>query len=615
MPVRLDPSIQTPSHRRHAFYKRVGVFAGFAALLIVLAANVIVVRRQLGVQVGNQASVNQAQQVLLEMEKAASILKDAETGQRGYLYTGDPQYLEPYNLAITQVETHLASLESLTAGNPRQFAHVLELHSLARTKLAELAETISLFRSGRPDEARALVRTNRGRATMDSIRGLINQMEVEESSLGASRTAAYLQSVQLTIFLIYLPTLVAALGLALLAYYILREMHQREMYLHEIHRREEWYRTTLTSIGDAVIATDEHGKVTFLNPEAEALTGISLALARGMDITEIFPVFNELTHMPAENPVRRVMEAGQTVALANHSVLMRSDGTNIPIEDSAAPIRDDHGNLVGVVLVFRDVSHERKSLEILRRTEKLAAAARLSASIAHEINNPLEAVCNLIYLAKLSPDVPASIVQTLYHAELELERVAHITRQSLGFYRESSAPVLIQIPALIESVLTLYSNKLTRKNIRVERHIGDCPPILGVTGELKQVVSNLIANAADAVGHDGIILIETHYDEGPGGGVAHLVIADNGPGIAAEDIDRLFEPFFTTKKDVGTGLGLWVSKEIVERHSGTIQVQPQHEGLGGAAFTIVLPCNPDLAAGATDAAAGTNGSAAAGVRK
>jgi signal transduction histidine kinase len=247
------------------------------------------------------------------------------------------------------------------------------------------------------------------------------------------------------------------------------------------------------------------------------------------------------------------------------------------------------------VLVFRDVTNERKSQELLRKSEKLAAAARLSATVAHEINNPLEAVGNLIYIAKVSPGVSPDIVQHLILAEQELDRVAHITRQTLGFYRESNEPGPIDIPGLIEQVLRLYSNKLDSKNIRVESEFGESPPMIGVAGELKQVVSNLVSNAVDAVSSDGTIRISLKRSENGNGGGVQFLIEDDGPGISPENLDRIFEPFFTTKKDVGTGLGLWVTREIVERHGGTINVNARHgkEGPSGAAFVVSLPCIPD----------------------
>jgi signal transduction histidine kinase len=248
-----------------------------------------------------------------------------------------------------------------------------------------------------------------------------------------------------------------------------------------------------------------------------------------------------------------------------------------------------------VVLVFRDVTNERKTQDLLRKSEKLAAAARLSATVAHEINNPLEAVGNLIYLAKGSPGASPEIVKSLSIAEQELERVAHITRQTLGFYRESNEAQRVELQPLIESVLRLYSNKLSSKNIRVEQDFSQCPPMLGVPGELKQVISNLVSNAVDAVSSNGSIRLRTQGVENHNGGRIQLVIEDDGPGIAPENRARIFEPFFTTKKEIGTGLGLWVTKEIIERHGGTITVSsPNGNGpTPGATFVIDLPCNPD----------------------
>jgi PAS domain S-box-containing protein len=601
MPVSRGRSTEIQSHTQHARTKRAGVISGFVLLLIVLAANAFIVRRQLGVQVKDQSQVMHTRQVLFELEKTESILKDAETGQRGYLYTGDPAYLEPYNEAVGEEDAHLTNLAQLTAGNPRQQARISSLRALAKAKLAELAQTVSLQQSGRPNQAKQLVATNSGKAVMDKIRGLIDEMEAEETSLESAQFDAYRNSIERTAISIYLPTLLAIAGLILLAYYILREIALRESHLREIRKKEEWYRVTLTSIGDAVIATDPRGKVTFMNSVAETLTGTALAEDVGKDIFEVFPIFNELTRQPVENPVERVIEAGRVVALANHTVLKRRDGVLVPIEDSAAPIWDDRGALVGVVLVFRDVSTERKSLEILRKTEKLATAARLSASVAHEINNPLEAVVNLVYLAKASPEAAPSVVEALDLAEQELDRVAHITRRTLGFYRESKVPELVDIKSLIESVLRIYSNKLKNKNIVVERSFQECPPVFGVTGELKQVMANLISNAADAVDRGGTIRIETWCPEAPQEKTVHVSITDDGPGIAAEYLDRIFEPFFTTKKDVGTGLGLWVTKEIVERHGGRIEVDARSDGSSGAAFSILLPCEAAVADGSVAA--------------
>jgi PAS domain S-box-containing protein len=573
-------------------HKRFSVITGFAILLILLLANAVVTQRQLGVQVTSQNWLTRTRQIRYELSQTESLLKDAETGQRGFLLTGDPKYLTPYNVAVTQIEPHLQHLTTLTADSSAEQAHIPELRRLANEKLAELAQTIALFRSGKPGEAKALVLSDTGLRIMDDIRKQISAMEEQEGSLQAAQSAVYQKSVRETTTSIYLATAIAAMGLIVLAYFILNEMSLRERHARQLLEREEWFRVTLTSLGDAVIATDQRGHVTFLNPIAEELTGRSLVNSNGKHIHDVFPIFNESTHRPVENPVKKVMELGIVIGLANHTVLQHADGTMIPIEDSAAPIRDLSGNLIGVVLVFRDATHERKSQEILRKTEKLAAAARLSATVAHEINNPLESVGNLIYLVKGTPNLPDEAAQQLLMAEQELERVSHITRQTLGFYRESNEPGHVEIPALIESVLKLYSNKFRTKNITLTRDFGECPPIQGLAGELKQAMSNLISNAADAVNENGTIRVNLQCLENHDGKVVQVTIEDNGAGISAAHIDKIFEPFFTTKKDVGTGLGLWVTREIIQRHGGTIQVRSGNQnGVQGSVFSIILPCS------------------------
>jgi PAS domain S-box-containing protein len=485
----------------------------------------------------------------------------------------------------------------MSADNPQQQASIIELRALEQVKMSEISQTIALYRAGNANDARAMVLSNYGLLTMERFRRVIDQVERQEASQEAARNAQYQKTVRESIASIYLASLLATVGLVTLAYYILREMSLREKHAQEIREREEWFRTTLTSIGDAVIVTDAEGNVSFLNPVAEMLTGRDLLVAKGLDITEVFPIFNEITGAATENPVKRVMKEGQVVGLANHTALRHADGYMIPIEDSAAPIRDDRGGLIGVVLVFRDVTHERKAQDLLRKTEKLAAAARLSATVAHEINNPLEAVANLVFLAKASPGATPDIVEHLGVAEQELERVAHITRQTLGFYRESHEPESVDIPGLIDSVLRLYSNKIASKAIRVERDFAECPAMVAVAGELKQVFANVLSNAIDAVDSGGTIRINLKAPEGIARAGIRLVVEDDGPGVPAEHLDRIFEPFFTTKKDVGTGLGLWVTREIVERHGGTIRVSPP-DGNGrrrGAAFEISLPCNAQLA--------------------
>ncbi len=571
--------------------QRFGVVTAFTLLALLLIGNTLVTRRQLAVQADRQRWLVHTRLVRYEIQQTLALIEDAEAGQRGYLYTGEPKYLEPYNRATEQIDEQLRQLSDLTADDPAQIDSAATVRTLVHEKLQELASTISLYRAGKSEEARRLVLSGHGLETMSSLHSVLSRMEKEEENVEDAQSVAYERSVQRTVDSIYLATGIAILGLAIVAHFILRQRRMRERYTRQLRAREEWFRVTLQSIGDGVIATDETGKVTFLNPIATALTGVPLEDALQRDIREVFPIFNEHSGAIAENPVQRVMSLGVIVGLANHTVLRHKSGRLTPIEDSAAPIRDDRNKIIGVVLVFRDAALERKSQELMRRAEKLAAAARLSATVAHEINNPLEAVINLVFLAKTLPSASPAVIEKLDLAEQELDRVSHIARQTLGFYRESSVPARTEIRPLIDSVLNIYTNKIKTKEIQAECIIADCPPFYCIQGELKQLLANLIANAIDAVGCKGRICITANFVHSSANPVIEISVQDDGPGIASDLNERIFEPFFTTKKDVGNGLGLWVAREIAVRLGGSLTLCPAAtDGLCGAAFLLRVPC-------------------------
>jgi PAS domain S-box-containing protein len=574
-------------------YKRLGVVTGFLLLLVLLIAGTIITRSQLELQARSQHRVLHSKQVMAHLTATESLIKDAETGQRGYLLTNNAKYLDDYYKGVRNLPAGLEELDRLVADNPSEEARARVLGELVQKKLGELAHTVVLQKSGQSTEARALVDTDEGLRTMNAIRNQIVEMEGAEELLDEARDAALEESRKYTFLSLYISCGVGTIGILLLAYFITQEMNLRERFSDEIQAREEQYRVTLTSLGDGVIATDAKGYVTFLNPVAETLTGILMTEARGKPIHDVFPIFNEYTHEMVLNPVDKVLELGHVVGLANHTVLRNAHGALTPIEDSAAPIIDSKGRLLGVVLVFRDATAERKSQEILRKTEKLASAARLAATVSHEINNPLEAIGNLVYIVKTMPDLPEAALGPLEMTERELERVAHITRQTLGFYRESNVQEPVDVVAVIDYVLKLYNNKLQIKSLAIEKSFSEIPEIFGKRGELTQAISNLISNAIDATQPHGKIrlaLASVLMEQDPERPWARITIEDNGSGVPEALREKIFEPFFTTKKDVGTGLGLWLTKEILERHGGTIHIVPKEESdAHGAEFVILLP--------------------------
>ena len=239
-----------------------------------------------------------------------------------------------------------------------------------------------------------------------------------------------------------------------------------------------------------------------------------------------------------------------------------------------------------------EMAARKKVEEALIRSEKLASVGHMSAVIAHEINNPLAAVMDLLYLAQTVDDAPAPILEYLATADGELKRIAHITRQTLGFYREVFVPTTFDVASLLDSVVDLLQAKIEAKRAVVVLQCDKELQITAVHGELRQVFSNLLANSLDAIRRNGKVTIRTSLSRDPEDGTARIrvSVADNGTGIDVALVPQLFEPFFTTKGMTGNGLGLWVSKQIIEKHGGSVCVRSFTSGKYiGTTFSVSLP--------------------------
>ena len=266
---------------------------------------------------------------------------------------------------------------------------------------------------------------------------------------------------------------------------------------------------------------------------------------------------------------------------------LRVDGTRVPIVIGLAFLT---GSKFEGICFAMDITVRKQAELALLRQEKLASAGRLAATIAHEINNPLEAVTNLLYLARQVPNLPETAQQMLKTADEELQRVTHTAKQTLGFYRESTQARDVDLAQAIGDVLNVYARKLEHRAIRVETDFRARPVVHAVGGELRQVFSNVINNAADAMSQGGRLRIRiSHAADGPQPFV-RVTFADEGSGIESTLRAHIFEPFFTTKRDVGTGLGLWVTKQLVEKHGGRISLRSSTGSAHhGTTFSIVLP--------------------------
>ncbi len=405
-----------------------------------------------------------------------------------------------------------------------------------------------------------------------------------------------------------------AVGLSLLVAFLLFTLTRRELYAlsstYEAHLRaeeeksqqltesRESFQITLNSIGDAVVATDAAGRVSFLNPVAQQLTAWDGGAAHGRPLQEVMRIIDEKFRTDIDDPVELVRRSQGVVGLSNNLMLVSRLQQEYPIELTAAPIRNDRSQLVGVVIVFRDITQRRQTEQTLRTSERLAQAGRLSATIAHEIRNPLDTVSNLIYLLRHEQEASAASAQYLEMASDELGRIAQITGQLLTFHREARAPVEVDLADVIQSVLVLHAPQIRRGHIKVEQRVDTTRPVRGFPGELRQVFSNLVGNAIDAMPQGGKLILhirESSYASDPGCGGVRVTVLDTGAGIPIGVRRNLFAPFYTTKGEKGTGLGLWVSRGIIEKHEGTIYLRSAvRPSKSGTAFSVFLPFEQKL---------------------
>ena len=267
---------------------------------------------------------------------------------------------------------------------------------------------------------------------------------------------------------------------------------------------------------------------------------------------------------------------------------------------SAYPIHTTPSQVRWVGLFVLDASDRKRSAVALRKTEKLAATGRLAASIAHEINNPLEAITNLLYLLSNHAELEEPACSYVKMAEHEVRRIAEITQQTLRFYRQSTLPARANLAELLDSVLSLHQGRLRNLGIAVEKKYDSNTDLYCFAGELRQVFANLIGNAIDAMPAGGRLVLRARRSQDwtdPSRRGVRFQVADTGSGMTAAVRKHIFEPFFTTKEVTGTGLGLWVSSEIVVKHRGSMRVRSHSDELGGKSgtiFELFFPDEPEI---------------------
>jgi PAS domain S-box-containing protein len=339
------------------------------------------------------------------------------------------------------------------------------------------------------------------------------------------------------------------------------------------------------SSDDAILSKNLSGIITSWNQAAERIFGYSEGEIVGCSILKLIP--EELRF--EEQTILKKIQSGERI---DHyeTVRVAKDGERLDVSLTISPLKDASGKIIGASKVLRNVTQRKQLERSLLQAEKIAATGKMAASIAHEINNPLESVLNLIYLARTNICNQDEASAYLNTAESELIRVSHIAKQTLGYYRENTAAVDVALSGLVRDALSIYRPKLTASGIQIRTKFDSSPQIVLRKGEMMQVISNLITNAMHAMPSGGTLTASVEeVNESDRRGLL-LSVEDTGEGIPAENIERIFEPFFTTRRAIGTGIGLWVTKQFVEGHKGRIGVQSSVDSAShGTRMSIFLP--------------------------
>jgi PAS domain S-box-containing protein len=550
--------------------------------------------------------VQHSRALLEQIEQTRSSIRDAESGQRGFLLTGDMEYLDAYNVAIAALPGELAALRSSVADEPRLRTRVETLSNLISEKVAELKETVALRQNEGLEAALSVVETNRGKHAMDDIRKIGNELQAEvyngltqgirERQQQGSRTR-----------------LTTAFGAAVLFAFLLlatveigRATVERDRLIGDLEAANnrttasrDLLHTTLTSIGDAVIATDAEGRVTFLNGVAENLTGWKQAEAQGRKLEEVLTLLNEETRQPVASPADVALRDNVKTGIEDHTVLISRQGVERPVDDSAAPIRDPQGKVAGVVLVFRDVTGRREAEEQMRRlNENLRRTnqdlQQFSYAASHDLKEPLRTVSNYLQLIRSRYSgrlLDAEAGQLFDVAAAGAQRMHALVEALLQYSRSGEVGEatleLVRVDEVVNNVITSLQSAISETGAEVVP--GPLPAVTANPLYLTQVFENLVGNALK-YRSERPPRISITAAEGPRGWV--FSVEDNGIGIPPEYQAQIFGIFKRLHGDEypGTGIGLATCKKIVDRHGGAIWVES--EPGKGSRFSFTIPRTP-----------------------
>ena len=517
-----------------------------------------------------------------------SLLKDAETGQRGYLLTGKEAYLEPYNNATEGIAGLIARLQTATVRLPDQAKRVTDLQPVIEGKLQELARTIEIRRSQGEPAAVAVVDAGRGKALMDDIRARCAVIS-DLADRRAAEFSAIAEKNSMRLSLVSTIGSLILLGfLALSAVTIMRSLAHREELYHRAAASAEFLKVTLTSIGDAVIATDIKGRITLINPVAQKLTGWPEQDALGSPISTVFRIVNETTRAPVDNPVEKAIADGVVKGLANHTILMSKSGQDIPIDDSGAPIRGPKGDIQGGVLVFRDISARRQVEQQLKESNE--QLKEFVAAAAHDLRSPLNSVSTMAQLIalQLQDQMGGEGRELLGYIISGTQRMLRLLEDLLAYAQASHfEPEAASRASMNRAVETALENlRAEIENTHAMVTSATLPEVTAHEAHLVQLFQNLVGNAlkyrSDAAPRVEIACARHGEDW-------VVEVSDNGIGIEPQYKNQIFKPFKRLHGEdrPGSGIGLATCQKIVNGYGGRIWVES--EPGKGSTFFFSLP--------------------------
>jgi PAS domain S-box-containing protein len=548
----------------------------------------------------NSSWVAHTHEVIAKIEKVLSDIRDAETGQRGYLLTGNSNYLFPFDLAMSRYESDFKDLKTLLADNKDQLAKLDQLQKMIEVKLSEVKETVRLRKEGNLSAAVQIVETDQGRQTMRAIREIVDQLESTERGLLAQRIVTNEEDYQSALRNIFLSMIIGVASLVLLGYLLHSYVKNIEESGHSIFREQQLLKATLVSIGDAVIATDALGKIRFLNPIAEELTGWRQEEAVGIPLEQVFRIVNEETRQAVDNPALRALREGKIVGLANHTILIARDGKERPIDDSAAPIRTSDGAIEGAILCFRDVS-EKKDQEAALRRQSLALLDadkkknEFLAVLAHELRNPLSPLSNSIQVWPFVKNDPVEMDRLHALMERQINQMTRLIDDLLDVSRITRGKIQLRMSevdlvGVLRSSVDVIRPTIESNSQHIELSFPDSPVLVeGDSARLNQIFGNILSNAAKYTGRGGNIAVKIEAIDGE----ATVSIKDDGPGIPPESLDDIFEMSQQVdgtldRSSGGMGIGLTLVKRLVEQHGGTVVARSEGKDKGSE-FIVKLP--------------------------